>query len=399
MILLTALLLAATASEPDVARVDFLTIGQGAIPIAVRGDLDKGLGFEEAIEAIDGNSRMNAIVGPVPGTSVVEFVYVLPAPTTFDRFAVPDVHETPSQYQTFFAKVDVFGSATAPGEAEVLLASGALAVPKTRGADTEIPVLASAPVRFVTVRLSGGLDVPVPEVKLQFTELVGNGTQEVAPQADHFHGRWSARGVRIELAQEGAVVSGCYDEAGQLSGTVSGGILRARGVDTGDGVVSWFVLAVTDDGTLRGVRSTNGAPFRLYTGPSDASGEAPSCGQIAPPRVGCGSVLHGITFDFDAATIRPESEPLLAALHAALRDVRSPIVVEGHTSSEGSVAYNLELSRLRAEAVVADLVRRGHPAAGLQAVGRGEAEPIASNDDETGRSLNRRVEIDCPESP
>ena len=83
-------------------------------------------------------------------------------------------------------------------------------------------------------------------------------------------------------------------------------------------------------------------------------------------------------------------------LHDGLRnDASTAVVLEGHTSSEGTDAYNLALSQRRAQAVVADLVRRGIPSARLSAAGIGEARPIATNDDESGRSLNRRVEVHC----
>jgi outer membrane protein OmpA-like peptidoglycan-associated protein len=112
--------------------------------------------------------------------------------------------------------------------------------------------------------------------------------------------------------------------------------------------------------------------------------------------LGCGSVIHGITFGFDSAEIRPDSEPVLAALYDGLRaDSSAAIVIEGHTSSEGSDAYNQRLSERRAEAVVADLVARGLPKNRVGATGLGEGRPIAPNTDESGRSLNRRVEVHC----
>jgi outer membrane protein OmpA-like peptidoglycan-associated protein len=70
-------------------------------------------------------------------------------------------------------------------------------------------------------------------------------------------------------------------------------------------------------------------------------------------------------------------------------------VIEGHTSSEGEDDYNLRLSERRAEAVVGDLVRRGLDRDRLRGVGIGERRPIAPNTDESGRSINRRVEIKC----
>ena len=62
---------------------------------------------------------------------------------------------------------------------------------------------------------------------------------------------------------------------------------------------------------------------------------------------------------------------------------------------QGSDNYNLDLSKRRAQSVVDNLVRRGLDAGRISAVGKGEKEPIASNKDEAGRSLNRRVSVTC----
>jgi OOP family OmpA-OmpF porin len=144
------------------------------------------------------------------------------------------------------------------------------------------------------------------------------------------------------------------------------------------------------------VRSSNRAPFRFYTVAPAGSGTGFECRDPSPPTLGCGSVIHGITFAFDSAEIRPESGAVLTALHNGLRANKSAkILIEGHTSNEGTDAYNLALSERRAQAVVADLTKRGLAAARLAAAGIGESRPIATNVDESGRSLNRRVEVKC----
>jgi OmpA-OmpF porin, OOP family len=138
------------------------------------------------------------------------------------------------------------------------------------------------------------------------------------------------------------------------------------------------------------------APFRLYTAAPAPEATNVDCAQPAPPALGCGSVAHGITFAFDSAEIRPESTPVLDELFRGLQfDTSAGVVIEGHTSSEGSDDYNDRLPERRAQAVVADLVRRGLAKAGMSAAGIGERQPIASNDNESGRSLNRRVEVKC----
>ena len=95
-----------------------------------------------------------------------------------------------------------------------------------------------------------------------------------------------------------------------------------------------------------------------------------------PPVLGYGSIIHGIAFGFDSAEIRAESAGVLEELFRGLQARSATILIEGHTSSEGTEEYNQGLSERRAQAVVADLVRRG--------LGK-----------ENGRSLNRRVEVKC----
>ncbi|MEM6374383.1 MAG: OmpA family protein, partial [Pseudomonadota bacterium] len=227
----------------------------------------------------------------------------------------------------------------------------------------------------------------------EFTELIGIGTQEVVPLSDRFTGVWKGRGVNIELAQDGATVAGCYDKENKLTGTVDGTVLRAVGKDRA-GVVSHFIAVIADDGTLRGLRSTNGAPFKPYAGAPDAGG--PVCLPPEPPSIGCGDIVHGIRFDFDSDVIRPESDVVLAALFDGLVGAQAGrIEIVGHSSAEGAADYNRALSQRRAASVVGNLVARGLPAARLAASGMGEDVPIASNADEAGRSMNRRVEIRC----
>jgi outer membrane protein OmpA-like peptidoglycan-associated protein len=70
-----------------------------------------------------------------------------------------------------------------------------------------------------------------------------------------------------------------------------------------------------------------------------------------------------------------------------------PIVVEGHTDSQGSDASNQELSRGRAQAVRDFLVSRGVPADRIRADALGSSRPVGDNKTPEGRASNRRVEI------
>ncbi len=382
----------------ETPRINYLTFAQGTVPLRVGGSSAAlGVGVERALQAIDGNPvgfTLNR--QPGPDTLDTEFLYELPARTTFDRFAVPDVLETPSPGQTFTKGIEVFGSPVNADEGFVLLASATLQTHRARGQVTELTIAARPAVRWIKLRLTGGIQPLRPQMFFEFSELIGNGVQDPVARVDHFTGTWQGRGVLVSLKQEGALVSGCYDRTGRLTGSVTGNILRATGLDSSDRSQTAFILSVTPDGVMRGVASTQRAPFRLYTGARGAPGLRIDCPEPPAPSLGCGSVIHGITFDFDSAQVRAESEPVLAKLFDGLRsNTGAAVTVEGHTSSEGTAEYNQTLSERRARAVRDDLVRRGLEASRLNAAGIGEVRPIATNDDESGRSMNRRVEIVC----
>ncbi len=106
------------------------------------------------------------------------------------------------------------------------------------------------------------------------------------------------------------------------------------------------------------------------------------------------AALYGITFEFDKADIRAESKPQLDEIIAFLKaNPQMAIVVAGHTDAKGGFDYNVDLSRRRAQAVVRALAGGGIAASRLTPFGAGMASPVATNDSDEGRALNRRVEI------
>ncbi len=104
--------------------------------------------------------------------------------------------------------------------------------------------------------------------------------------------------------------------------------------------------------------------------------------------------LYGIYFDTDKATLKPESEKTLKQLFAFINaNPGTALEIGGHTDAQGDDAYNLQLSQQRAEAVINWLKQNKAAVNHLTAKGYGETEPVADNSTETGRALNRRVEI------
>ncbi|MFI5164374.1 MAG: OmpA family protein, partial [Bacteroidia bacterium] len=111
--------------------------------------------------------------------------------------------------------------------------------------------------------------------------------------------------------------------------------------------------------------------------------------------VGNKIVLNNIFFDFDKATLRPESASELERLKKLLTDMPTmKIEISGHTDSKGADDYNLKLSQSRAQSVVDYLIKAGINKTRLAAKGYGKTKPIATNDTEEGRQLNRRTEFE-----
>ncbi len=103
-----------------------------------------------------------------------------------------------------------------------------------------------------------------------------------------------------------------------------------------------------------------------------------------------GSVL----FASNKAALLPEAKTRLGQVTAALLETKERhLSVEGYTDSQGTDAFNLDLSQRRADAVRTYLVANGYPADLIVAHGAGKSMPIADNASAEGRANNRRVEI------
>lgn len=105
-------------------------------------------------------------------------------------------------------------------------------------------------------------------------------------------------------------------------------------------------------------------------------------------------VLNNIFFDFDQATLKPESFPELNRIAGLMKEKSTmEIEITGHADATGPEAYNLKLSEKRARAVVNYLAKQGVGEARLSVAFLGESKPIAPNTTADGRRKNRRVEF------
>lgn len=114
-------------------------------------------------------------------------------------------------------------------------------------------------------------------------------------------------------------------------------------------------------------------------------------------RVGEGIVVEfeeKVLFGFDRSDLNPSSETNLNKLVTVLNEYPDTnIEIQGHTDSKGTDSYNQSLSDKRASAVASYLRNRGVSSSRVSIKGFGESAPIASNDTESGRAQNRRVDF------
>jgi len=111
-------------------------------------------------------------------------------------------------------------------------------------------------------------------------------------------------------------------------------------------------------------------------------------------EVGKKIVLRNIFYDFDKATLRPQSISELNRLVALLnQNPTLRIEISSHTDNVGSASYNQKLSENRAKSVIDYLTKNGIPIERLEFKGYGFSDPIAPNDTDEGRQLNRRTEF------
>jgi outer membrane protein OmpA-like peptidoglycan-associated protein len=114
---------------------------------------------------------------------------------------------------------------------------------------------------------------------------------------------------------------------------------------------------------------------------------------VAAPRIDT-LVLQDVLFKFDSGSLTPAASLVLDTIVARLQQRPfKKIRVEGHTDSLGTESYNLDLSGRRANSVMQYFVGKGMDTKLIQAEGKGELRPVATNKSDEGRRRNRRVEI------
>lgn len=138
----------------------------------------------------------------------------------------------------------------------------------------------------------------------------------------------------------------------------------------------------------------------FLVGCSSASDKKKTTPPVTPPAVVekeaapvVKEVANVVYFEFNKYDLSPEARAILLAHAEKLKGSSVAVRLEGHASEEGSREYNMALGEKRAKSARDFLVLQGVKAASLEVVSYGEERPVATGNDETSYTQNRRVEI------
>lgn len=195
------------------------------------------------------------------------------------------------------------------------------------------------------------------------------------------------------LLLAGLLIGGCSS----LSNTEQGAIIGA-GAGAAGGAAAGKVIGETAEGAVLGavIGGTAGAIIgqRMDRKAQELNEELDNA---EVERVGEGIVVtfdSGLLFDFDSAQLRPNAKRDLSEFATSMNEFEEAnILVVGHTDSVGAESYNQQLSERRAESAGEYLQQQGIDTSRLTITGKGESEPVATNQTAEGRQQNRRVEI------
>lgn len=172
---------------------------------------------------------------------------------------------------------------------------------------------------------------------------------------------------------------------GAAGGAAIGGVIGSRSGNT----VLGAILGATVGGAAGAIIGR-----RMDKAAEEIQRQLPSA---TVERVGEGiKITFGsdILFDVNKYDLKPQTERDLTEFAQTLNKYEdTDIIIEGHADATGSDALNSKLSRRRAEEVARFLQKQGVRSSRVDEKGYGESQPIASNDNESGRQKNRRVEI------
>lgn len=393
--------LSVLAQDDSPPPPDLLTLAHGAVLLSAPADMHSAVALTDG----DNTSNWKAAKKKVPLPYV--FVFELLAPAMLTEVGVDGAGERPGGVAGgSVGIVRVEGSAIGPDSGYVPLAT---IVSAPEGPSLE-PVSQAGPFRWLRFTVQSAQSEAATWIYLD--EVIAHGSLTAPSEPDRFTGIFrTGRKDLVELKQEGSQISGCFVEngghsAGTLTGAVQEGVaLMSWTSEQGISGTAFFTRDST--GALAGV-SYRQRSRTIWGGPPAEEGATTRCStpvetaEVAEPQDPIVAALetegvariYGIYFDYNRDVPKSSAQPALQRLYDALASAPDLVVdIEGHTDSDGSDAFNLDLSQRRSASVVGWLIEQGIAADRLQPVGKGEAEPVANNATADGRALNRRVEV------
>lgn len=193
----------------------------------------------------------------------------------------------------------------------------------------------------------------------------------------------------------GAIESSTWAAGGAVAGAVIGTLIcyAQDGDEDDDGV---FDRRDRCPGTPPNTTvHHNGCPLKEYaSAPAEPAAEPIEVVESV-------RVELDVKFDFNKSDVKQDSQADIQSLADFMKQYpQTTTTVEGHTDAVGSDAYNQALSERRANAVRDVLVNQhGIDSSRVSSVGYGESRPVADNDSESGRAINRRVEAEVEAQP
>ena len=209
----------------------------------------------------------------------------------------------------------------------------------------------------------------------------------------------------IATALAAAMLTGCATYTGQTNDPNDPN-RTARGALIGAGIGAVAGLLSGSDATERRQRAMVGAGIGGLAGAGIGAYQDRQEADLRRETAGTGvdvqrdgdviklNLPDGVTFDFNKTDIKPQFFPALNSIATTIKQYDQTIVeINGHTDNIGTLAANQKVSDARAQSVAAYLSAQGVQPVRMETHGYNYQHPIASNDTEQGRALNRRVEI------
>ncbi len=369
---------------------DLLDLASGALALSATSQYDEVTW--SALTLIDGTTKTGWATeeGKIADNVIL---LELPYETRLDSFVVDtngiDGNGRGARHFT------LLGSATSANEGFQPLLSGE-AGDRTR---SKFELDNAVPVRWLQLKITDNWGDP-RYTEIMELEAYGARTSPLKPLPP-VTGIYATNYNLMRISQTGQSVEGCYDwDNGVLSGDTDGRVIRFEWREDGPQIGNAIMVLNDKADYLNGLWYEGGSLRGIWYGPRVTDGREPECrtgaGNVVADTLGAGApaTLYGIRFDLDSDRLRPDSAPALNALLEALNTHPEwHIAIEGHTDSQGSDSYNLDLSARRAQAVKNWLAEHGIDAARLSTSGKGESEPAADNATPQGRALNRRVVV------